>query len=419
MSRSSNSKRRKHPQNNTKPKQAVQKNKSSLYDLLELIKKTADDNINRDTFTGIMFALAGCFALVVFLVYSFKSSTCSCGDPCCPGASSSESVSTTAPSEPEPTSTVDITPLPQPTKAPENTNGKTDVDTTFPSTLLQEPTTSLSPEYYEKQAVADLAIERYYNDEWDGTPTEIDGHIVSIDDYFGYLLVDDKIASPSKIHPQHVLDLPPEIINNHLAIYISGDGAYDVVNNRLTKYSHGKEVHLSGDTLDWKGMDTDNYRPYDLYFYYDEVHDTLFLVASSVPYDYSSARLRYNVGIYLYVIPDRTKSELKFVDEILNLKLDEEGLFYQDTSQRIWRYTEKDGKLQFIRDSNDLTHKLSDRGIADGEIEFDWWCTFADGHPGNRAPFPEGTFSHPVVTTPPKDLGDYVADYRYKGIYSH
>lgn len=268
--------------------------------------------------------------------------------------------------------------------------------------------------------MADLAIERYYNDEWDGSLTEIDGHTVSISKDYGCLLVDSCSASSSNTHSSHIIDLPPEIINNHTALYIHNDGAYDLVNNRLVKYSHGKEEHLSGGPLNWDGMDTENYRPYDVYFYYDEAHDTLFVVASSVPYDYSSEELKYNIGIYLYVIPNRTKSELKFVDEIINLSIDDEGLFYQDTSQNIWRYVEKDGNLQFVRASDKLTSEFSRMGIAEGEIEFDWCCTFADGFIGKREPaFPDGTFSHPVVTTPSVSLIDYVPNYRYRGIYSY
>ena len=362
------------------------------------------------------------------LVLQIRDNMCSCtSNNSCPNAISSEDISTTEPNAStnhEETTNSIYTPLPSADNSKvvnETTTAGTKANS---DTSVNKPSSSssshynLSPEYYENQAVADLAIERYYNDEWDGMPTEINGHIVSIDDYYGTLCIDGKWASSSKIHPQHILDLPPEIINNHLAIYIAGDGTYDIVNNRFVKYSHGKEVHLSGTTLDWKGMDTENYRPYDVYFYYDDVHDTLFLVASSVPFDYSSAEMKYNVGIYLYAIPDRTKSELKFIDEILNLELDEEGLFYQDTSQRIWRYAEKDGKLQFVRASNDLTHKFSRLGIAGGEIEFDWSCTFADGYIGNRDPFPEGTFSHPVVTTPYVPLTEYVPNYRYFGIYS-
>lgn len=362
--------------------------------------------------------------IVLFsMVVQIRDNMCSCTCAnCCPSVDSSE---ITEPAETDASSnqhnTENTTETSVPSADKEDTSTKSEEADTKPSSpKVTSSSYNRSPEYYEKQAVADLAIERYYNDEWDGSLTEIDGHTVSISKDYGCLLVDSCSASSSNTHSSHIIDLPPEIINNHTALYIHNDGAYDLVNNRLVKYSHGKEEHLSGGPLNWDGMDTENYRPYDVYFYYDEAHDTLFVVASSVPYDYSSEELKYNIGIYLYVIPNRTKSELKFVDEIINLSIDDEGLFYQDTSQNIWRYVEKDGNLQFVRASDKLTSEFSRMGIAEGEIEFDWCCTFADGFIGKREPaFPDGTFSHPVVTTPSVSLIDYVPNYRYRGIYSY
>ena len=269
--------------------------------------------------------------------------------------------------------------------------------------------------YDEEQALADLAIDRYLNEEWDGYPTTMEGHNISLS-WNGELLIDDFLTSPSKFHPQHCIDLPADMWRSDM--FILGDGAYLIENNRIVKYSRGKEISLSGGTLVWNGIDLENYRPFDTYLYYDEFHDTLFLVASSVPYDYSNEELKYNVGVYLYIVPDRTKSEIEFVSQITNLAIDEEGLFYADTSGDIWRYTQKNGKLEFTRLSDtNLKDKFSKLGIAYGEIQFDWRCTFADGYIHERKAFPEGTFNHPVVTTSTVDLLNYELDYKYKNIY--
>lgn len=246
----------------------------------------------------------------------------------------------------------------------------------------------------------------------------MEGHTISLSRK-GNLLIDDFLASPSKFHCQHCIDLPADITRRDF-MFILGDGSYLIKDNCIVKYLKGKEIPLSGGTLDWSGMDLENYRPYDTFFYYDEYHDTLFLVASSVPYDYSNEELKYNVGIYLYIVPDRTKSEIEFISEITNLAVDENALFYADTSGNIWRYTEKNGKLDFIKtyDTN-LRNKFSRLGIASGEIEFDWACTFADGYIHERNEFPEGTFNHLVVTTPTVGLLNYELNYRYKNIYSY
>lgn len=284
------------------------------------------------------------------------------------------------------------------------------------STTISEIKKNLDDSYYEEQALADFAIDRYINNEWDGYSTVMEDHTISISGE-GCLLIDGFLTSPSKIHSQHCLDLPTDI-NRRDYMFIFGDGSYLIENNRIVKYLRGKEILLSGGTLNWNGMALENYRPYDTYFYYDEPHDTLFLVASSVPYDLSNEELKYNVGIYLYIVPDRTKSEIEFVSEITNLGIDEYGLFYADTAKDVYRYTDKYGKLQFVIDSLS-TYRFSKLGVAYGEIEFDWLCTFADGYIGKRSAFPEGTFNHPVVTTPSVSLTDYNLDWKYKNIYSY
>lgn len=295
-------------------------------------------------------------------------------------------------------------------------------DTDSKQTVSSEKETSssyydLPDSYYEKQALVDSVIGLYVNGEWDGYPTIIEGHTFSLSRN-GELLMDDFLTSPSKFHSQHCLDLPADMHRSDC--FILGDGSYLILNNRMVKYLKGKEIPLSGGSLVWNGIDLKHYRPYDTFLYYDEFHDTLFLVASSVPYDYSNENLKYNIGIYLYMIPDRTKSEIVFVSEITNLAMNENGLFYADTSGYIWRYTEKNGKNEFLKSFDpNWKNQFSRLGIASGEIEFDWWCTFADGYIHKRKAFPEGTFDHPVVTTPMVDLSSYTLDCRYKNMYSY
>lgn len=277
---------------------------------------------------------------------------------------------------------------------------------------------NLPPSYFEEQALADKMIERYLSKEWDGYPIEEHGHTFSLS-YWGQLLMDDYLTSPSEIHAQHCLDIPKDMKNIYYPMFILGEGTYLIEGWRITKYLRGEKIPLQGKGLDWSGMDTENYRPYDTYFYYDEPHDTLFIVASSVPYDYSDKEKVYNIGIYLYVMPDRTKSEIKFVDQIINLNIDEFGLYYLDTEGIVWRYVEKNGKLQFAKSADaNLKNRFSQLGIAEGEIEFDWRCTFADGYPGERREFPEGTFTHPVTKTPTVTLTKVEVNYRYKNMYS-
>lgn len=82
---------------------------------------------------------------------------------------------------------------------------------------------NLPPSYYEEQALADLAIERYLNGDWDGYPAELDGHTMSISNE-GYLLMDGGLTSPSTMHCQHCIDFPKEMINQHTYMSIAGEG---------------------------------------------------------------------------------------------------------------------------------------------------------------------------------------------------
>lgn len=199
--------------------------------------------------------------------------------------------------------------------------------------------------------------------------------------------------------------------------FILGERAYLILDNHIVKYSRGKEIPLSGWPFVWNGIDLEYYRPFDTFLYYDKLHDTLFLVASSVPYNYSNEELKYNIGVYLYIVPDRTKSEIEFVSEITNCALYKDSFFYADTSGNIWEYSHNH---KFIESSDsNLRFRYPTIEIASGEFEFDWWCTFADGYIHERKAFPEGTFDQPVVTTPRVDLSSYELDYKYKNRYSY
>lgn len=301
-----------------------------------------------------------------------------------------------------------------------NNEYKTDNALTIPNRIL----TSSDIERAERLALnaknrylSDSLVESYLNGDWDGYPFEKNGSTISLSTE-GELLIDGFLASPSTIHPQHCLDFPKDM-TCHDGLFLLGDGTYLIENNCIVKYKRGEKIPLSGGTLDWSGMDTKNYRPYDTYLYYDRYNDTIFVVASSIPYDFSNKKMIYNIGIYLYVIPDKTKSEIKFVDEITQLNKDDEGLFYADTSGDIFRCTKPNGNIKFLKSSDpDLKNSFSKLGIAAGEIEFDWWLAFNDGHPNARRAFPDGTFIRPIIKGHPIDDFNITVDYRYKNMYS-
>ena len=242
-----------------------------------------------------------------------------------------------------------------------------------------------SDNYYDSTALANKALMHYIAGEWDGTPTIIDEQLISLNDD-GELLINNHDATPSSFCYSHSIDLPDETGNVITQVFILGDGTYRLENNRIVKYSKGKEVKLSGGTLDWSGMDIENYRPFDTEFCYDEINDKLYLIASSVPYDFSNKELKDNVGVYLYLIPDRSKSELEFISQIKYTKEEADYIFDKSTNPII-RY--------FLY----MEHIM--------EFETDWWFTFADGYIHARDAFPDGTFSHPVTTTPGVSLSAY------------
>jgi len=253
--------------------------------------------------------------------------------------------------------------------------------------------------------LADEAIKLYLSGDWNGFPCEMEEHLVTLSDK-GRLYVDGNSSRASlSTGVSHSIDLPEAMSDFIGQRFILGDGTYRIERNTLVKYSHGKQIPLSGGSLVWEGMDLENYRPYDVDLYYDKVYDKLFIIASSIPYDFSSRELKNGASIYLYVVPDRDVSEIEFISEITKFDFDEAGLFYSDTSDTIWRYYEKEGQC-YVKKSKDTS--LAVRDIEKiGYFMFSLRCAFADGYIHEKEPFPDGTFTHPVVTTPSVALSEY------------
>lgn len=191
------------------------------------------------------------------------------------------------------------------------------------------------------QKLSDKAIELYLNDEWDGTPTILNGHDISLNEE-GCLLIDKHSSKPSKFHCGQSIDVPASVTHLHGEKFMFGEGVYTLSDNTLIRYSKGKAVKLDGGKLTWEGIDLTKYRPYDYVLFYDELCDRLFLLACSIPFDLTDKSLQDGVGVYLYVIPDRTKSEMFLVSEILDLDFCFDmcnSFSYTDTSNIVWEYT--------------------------------------------------------------------------------
>jgi len=279
------------------------------------------------------------------------------------------------------------------------------LDTNLDRLIEAAASRELEQNAQQYSALADKAIELYLNGDWNGLPTEIDGHSVVLSNK-GRLYVDGNSSTASVCTGiSHSIDLPEAMSDFIGQQFILGDGTYRIERNTLAKYSHGRKIPLSGGKLIWEGMDLENYRPYDTELYYDEVYDKLFLIASSIPYNLSSKELKNGVGIYLYVVPDRNVSEIKLISEITNFDFDEAGLFYSDTSGIIWRYYEKEEQY-YVKKSRDSSLVITDTEAV-YSLEFSLTCAFADGYIIEKEAFPDGTFTHPVVTTPSVPLSEY------------
>lgn len=278
---------------------------------------------------------------------------------------------------------------PETTEPASTDNEQLPAEPVAPSSQENNTYTEMLPEqveyYYTSNALENKVFGYYLSGEWDGTPTTIDGQFISLNED-GKLLINNRSVAPTGFCYNHSLDLPPLLENAFTQVFILDDGTYRLENNRIIKYSKGKEVNLSGGTLDWTGMNLAHYRPYSTDFSYDEENDKLYLIASAIPYDFTDKELKRNAGIFLYTIPDRSKSEIEFVGEI--------------------RYTDIDGDFKY-----DESNISNIREIFNPEeifnFEFSRTCAFADGYIRDSEAFPEGTFTHPVTTTPSVSLGSY------------
>lgn len=139
---------------------------------------------------------------------------------------------------------------------------------------------------------------KYLTGEWDGTPTQLNGHEISLSKTKGSILIDGHFSISS-----HCLDLPEDLDYDELdsfdTYYIFGEGAYAIVDKKLTKFERGNQVNLPGGTLNWvEGT--------ELMLYYCDEHDLLFLTSFTDFY--------YNV----YVFPDRNVSKIKYIGKVIS-----------------------------------------------------------------------------------------------------
>ncbi|MCI8396936.1 MAG: hypothetical protein HFJ52_04660 [Clostridia bacterium] len=235
------------------------------------------------------------------------------------------------------------------------------------------------------KALQDKALYYYLTNKWDGLCATIDKKVICLDEN-GELFINGHSIAPTSFCYNHSLDTPPLLEDARTQVFILGDGTYRLENNSIIKYSKGKKVELSGGALDWTGMDLENYRPYSVDFSYDEENDKLYVIASSIPYDLSDNNLKRNSGIFLYSVPDRSKSEIEFIGQIRYIS---DGIAFEYDKSNI----------------SNIREIFCPEEIYD--FEFSRTCAFADGYIRNSEAFPEGTFTHPVTTTPYVPLSQY------------
>lgn len=209
-------------------------------------------------------------------------------------------------------------------------------------------------EQEDETIFADTLISLYLSETWDGFPTTIDGHDVSLSSY-GELLVDGHLTSPSKFHSQHCLDFPDaktdRMGDSCNMQHINGKGTYLLVDETYTKFLRGKEIKLPGGTLNWKsgeGIDT-SYGHAILH--YVEEYDKMFLTTPMLPYDDGSGipTLQPIGPTYLYIFPDYDIAEIEFIGRAKELIYDEFSFRYIDENDICWTYYEKDGKSSFAK----------------------------------------------------------------------
>ncbi len=193
---------------------------------------------------------------------------------------------------PTPTQKIEIKPSPSPTATPESK--ETPEPEVTPSINVIDYTndalisiaSKLSLEGDDAITFYEIAKMLYLRGAWDGTPYEIGGHTVSIQEGHagGYILVDGKTIC----HKYEHLDLPSDLsfadyYNSDLTI--PGKGTFAVINDSLVLCSRGAISKYGRKTSDWDGIDTNKYLPYRYQFSYDEASDTLFLMTVTMPKD--------------------------------------------------------------------------------------------------------------------------------------
>ncbi len=212
-----------------------------------------------------------------------------------------------------------------------------------------------SASYDSEVNLADKIIKLYLKGDWDGFPTKIDEHEISIS-RCGELLIDGYLSSPSRWHCQHPIDLPDSFnegsIDSCNTIFIPGQGTYVLIDETYIKYLRGKKI--SEGSLKWKngeGIDKDYGHAI---LHYVEYCDKMFLTTPMLRADDGSDVPSFDpIGpTYLYIFPDYNVAEIEFVGRATDIYYDEYEFKYIDENGFCWKYYEEDGKYFFEKSYN-------------------------------------------------------------------
>lgn len=186
----------------------------------------------------------------------------------------------------------------------------------------------------------DNIIDKYLNGEWDGLPTEIDGHTISLSEQ-GCLLIDGGYLSETS---NYHLDIPVSMyseVDSCNTIYIPGKGTYLLMDTTYVKYLRGKEILLPGSFINWKegeGIDVDYGHAI---LHYNETYDKLFLTTPMLDiYDDESETFESDPS-YLYVFPDYNIAEIQFIGRCKSI-CNETSFSYVDENNVEWIYNKEE-----------------------------------------------------------------------------
>ena len=180
----------------------------------------------------------------------------------------------------------------------------------------------------------------YFNGAWDGEPMVFDRHYISISES-GYICAD-----MHRLISQKTVDLPLDFdtarSDDCNTEYIPGKGTYFVDDETYIYCYKGMEAKLG--KLNWKdgtGIDVEYHHPF---IHYDEVTSKMFLwtpmiYSYNVVYDYT----------YLYIFPDYDKAKIEFVAQVKDFDFNENDFEYIDMDNNVWRYTNQNGKDEFVK----------------------------------------------------------------------